>query len=422
MVYAPLLLLCMRGLSANEQRTLRNMLMIGFALRVLASTIFAIVPETRVFHEDAAGTEWLSIRVASYWMHDGLSVPDWEVAERNYGLIYFFGGLLYVVGRYPLNITIFNSFIGTLNALLVYRIGIALVEPRVARRAAKYMAFFPSMIIWSSIALKDPLMTCCICVTLLSAIHLRRRFSLIALAGCLAPMLVAYPIRFYLVYFMAASLVGTIALGREGEVIGGISKQLALLVGLGIIVVAFGFSGNAMSDMEYFDLAKVSSYRHGMAATANSAFAADVDISSPGKALAFLPIGVSTLVFGPFPWQMTSLRPLLSAPEMIVWWSLAPSLVRGFWFALTRQFRLFAPLIVFSTIALAGYSLTLGNLGAAYRMRAQVFGFLFLFAALGQYLKKVRDRGIDESLLLADGATAEPRRPARARALSPAKA
>ncbi|MEO9195747.1 MAG: hypothetical protein ABI445_19005, partial [Polyangia bacterium] len=239
-VYVPLVLLSTRGLTRDQQRLIRPILLGAFAVRVVVSTIFAIVPETRVFHEDAEGTEFWAIRIAGYWLGDGVHVPDWAIQDRNYGLTYLFGGLLVITGRFPLNITIFNSFIGTMNALLIYRIGLRLFAEPIARRAALFMAFFPSMIIWSTIALKDPLMSFFICITVLSAISLRERFSMLALAGCLLPMLAVYPIRFYLVYFMAASLAGTIALGRKDNLAAGASKQLLLFAGIAVLVMAFG--------------------------------------------------------------------------------------------------------------------------------------------------------------------------------------
>ena len=43
--------------------------------------------------------------------------------------------------------------------------------------------------------------------------------------------------------------------------------------------------------------------------------------------VAILVIGLSVLLFGPFPWQITSFRALLTLPEMLLWWSMFPSLV-----------------------------------------------------------------------------------------------
>ena len=92
--------------------------------------------------------------------------------------------------------------------------------------------------------------------------------------------------------------------------------------------------------------------------------------------------------------------------------------MRGFWFASRKYFRQFVPVLVFAVTMLVGYSLTMGNIGAAFRMRAQVFNLLFLLAALGEFLKLARKKGIDEAELLnpavLDGPkqVSAPRRPA----------
>lgn len=75
-------------------------------------------------------------------------------------------------------------------------------------------------------------------------------------------------------------------------------------------------------------------------------------------------------------------------------------MLRGLAYVFRTQFAAFSPVIVFSATLLVGYSLSMGNVGAAFRMRAQVLTLLFLFASLGQYLVKARKKEIPESLLL----------------------
>jgi hypothetical protein len=111
---------------------------------------------------------------------------------------------------------------------------------------------------------------------------------------------------------------------------------------------------------------------------------------------------MSVLLFGPFPWQMVSLRPLLSLPEMLVWWAMIPSLLRGVRFALRKELVNVAPILTFGATLITLYSLTLGNVGAAFRQRAQVFVFLFIFAALGHYVGVCRRRGISLDELRAE--------------------
>lgn len=43
-----------------------------------------------------------------------------------------------------------------------------------------------------------------------------------------------------------------------------------------------------------------------------------------------------------------------------------------------------------------------GNVGAAFRQRAQILVFLFIFNALGTYIAKARAAGIDPKALLRD--------------------
>ena len=108
------------------------------------------------------------------------------------------------------------------------------------------------------------------------------------------------------------------------------------------------------------------------------------------------------LLLAPFPWQFTSLRASFSAPEMLVWWMLFPSLIGGLVFAIRRRFTKVAPLVIFTATLTAAYGLMQGNVGSAFRQRAQIFIVLFIFTALGWYRRKCRRAGIDESVLFVD--------------------
>src|SRR5262249_20816816 len=159
---------------------------------------------------------------------------------------------------------------------------------------------------------------------------------------------------------------------RPGRLIAGISKQAVLVGAVVVDIAAVGFMGSTMQDFDsFFNLEYVSNYRQGMASTANSGFAQDVDLSTPGRAIAFRHLRLVTLIWGPFPWQMVSLGPLLMLPEMLLWWCLAPALLRGISNVVRKRFTDCSPIIVFSALLLIVYGLTMGNVGAAVRMRAQ---------------------------------------------------
>jgi len=384
-------------LEPTQRRFLLTVLFFAFALRIIQASIFEIIPATRVFHEDAPGYEFFGQYIASHWMNQA---PPYLAPPRNYGFYYVLAAFYYLFGRYRMNATVFNSIIGTLSIGIVFRIGLHLFHEAIARRATLFSAFFPSMIVWSAIALKDCLVTFLILVAILFCIRLRKQFSVLNMVGTVAPIFAVYPLRFYMIYFLLAGLAGTLALNRPGKVFAGVSKQLLLVGGLLAVVTIFGLASSASADFDVMTLDKVATYRQGLATTAHSGFAKDVDISTPTGAVLFLPIGIAMMLWSPFPWQMVSLRPLLTLPEMLLWWALAPALVRGAIFAVRHRFSEHLPIIVFTAILLIGYGLTMGNVGAAFRMRSQVLNLLFLFVAFGQYLKIAKRKHLDPAILV----------------------
>ena len=416
-VVAPLAVIFVLGmiiLGACAQRAgdadstwLRNVLFAAFILRVGAATMFATIPATRVFHDDAEGYERLGMAVASGW--HGLS-PRLHMMEewpQNYGYYYFCAYLYYIGNACRVLPSYVNSLMGSVTVFLVYRLARQFFHQVVARRAALLVAFVPSMILWSSVALKDTAMTFCIVLSLSGCVALKRRFTFWTFVGMLLPVIAVQPLRFYMLYFLSFAIFLSLFIDRGARVLTAVPKQIAFLfIAVGVLALV-GFSGRVSSGLEIFDLEKVSVFRKGMATTANSGFGQEADTSTAGGALAYLPKGAAYLLLSPFPWQFTSLRAGLAAPEMFVWWALIPSLIRGVRFAIKKRFAECSPLLLFSVTLTGAYSLVHGNVGSGFRQRAQIFVFLFIFAALGQYVKLCRNRGIDEEVLLTglDGAS-----------------
>ena len=113
-----------------------------------------------------------------------------------------------------------------------------------------------------------------------------------------------------------------------------------------------------------------------------------VDISSPAKALVFLPKGLALFLLAPFPWMLGSVRQIMALPEMLLFYWLLPSIFVGIRYLLKHEFRrsLLAALI---TAGLTfGYALGEGNAGTAYRHRAQILCFFLAFAAVGVEVRR----------------------------------
>jgi hypothetical protein len=399
----PLLLFLTRNLPPPQREQLRRIVLLGFGARLLVACIFDLVPQSRVFHEDANGYESAGKLVATAWLGEGppVTLRDLGNPDRHSypGFLVFCSTLFYVFGRYRLIVTAFTSLFGSVTVVYVYRLTALSFHHRVALRAAALTAFFPSMILWSAMALKDPLMIMLIVIALDSAIVLRQHLRVRELITVAVIFTAIWFVRFYIVYFLVLATIASLVIARGRSFVGAFYRQLAITVALAAFFSAIGLTKNLSSSLDEFDLAKLSSYRHGMAATAHSGFAQDADVSTTGGALAFLPLGMSVLLLGPLPWQMTSFRPLLTLPEMIAWWLMVPSVLRGIRFALRKRFGNTVPIVVFGLTLIIVYSLTLGNVGAAFRQRAQVFVFLFVFAAVGQFVSLCRQRKIEEDAL-----------------------
>jgi 4-amino-4-deoxy-L-arabinose transferase-like glycosyltransferase len=381
----------------EERGWVLRLLLIAFGLRVMVALVFELLPELRLFHEDANGYEAIGIRIADYWRG---RAPIYPLANKNAGFFYVSAALAYAFGPFPLNVPMFNTIVGSLTIFLVYRLARKLFHVTVARLAAMLVAYAPSMILWSGIALKDALATCLIVIALSACVSVKEKVTVKAVLGVVVPIVLMQPIRFYIVYFMVFAVVISLALNRGAKALSGLYKQVIVAIAVVGLFTILGLSGNAVEGTEAFDLKWAAGYRRGMAATANSGYGIDADISTPRGALTFLPEGFATLLLAPFPWQMTSFRALVAAPETITWWLFVPATIRGILFTVRRKFAAASPLMLFMVSLTGVYSITQGNVGSAFRQRAQIFVFLFIFTAVGWYVKKCRRMGIETELLL----------------------
>jgi len=131
-----------------------------------------------------------------------------------------------------------------------------------------------------------------------------------------------------------------------------------------------------------FDLKHIQAGRVWSAKVATSGFGGDVDITDPRAAIGFLPIGIMYVLFAPFPWMVTNLRQLITLPELIAWWALVPMMIRGYWFLMKHRLRESFAICVFIVGLIFAYALYQSNTGTAYRHRAQLYPFFFVFISV----------------------------------------
>jgi hypothetical protein len=361
-----------------EGRALLMLFLAAVAVRTVVAIFAAYAVGRGFFSVDDHRYGLLGWELARHWAGEG-PFPAELYGRRAY---YAWNALIYtVVGHVPLAPALANAAFGGLTVVVVHAIARDLAGPRAGLLAALLAGFWPSLVLWSSLNLKDTAAVLAILVLLRGAQRLQTALTpagLLLLAGGLA---VLASLRGYL------ALVALTAVGLAWLV----SRLRALPVPLGavlVVVLALGpvFLLPSVAPIE--ELADEASFEsldevRRKLAFGGSAYRSDADLSTPRSALRFLPVGLAYFLLAPAPWQLWNARQLLTLPEMLAWYALLPLVVRGISHALRRRFVEVLPLAAFVALATLSYALVEGNLGTAYRHRAQVLVLYLLFAAVG---------------------------------------
>ncbi len=337
---------------------------------------------TGMFWGDSATYDIAGDQLARRWHGDAASTGLTE-ALSGYGFVYCVGAVYFVFGRNQLLVQLLNATIGSLTVLVVYAIARRLFGAEVARWSALFMAFFPQMLFWSAGMYKDSAVLFLLAVSMFAVVGLRDAFSpgmLTLLCGAGIGLLT---LRFYIFYFVGLAALATFVFGRRGALVPRIASY-AVTLGVFAFVVTFAVKEETRAAQRAFmTLEQVQITRADQAMWGQSAYGTQYDVSTPGGALAALPLGLAYLLFAPFPWSITGVRQLLTLPEMLAWYALMPAFARGLTFSVRHLLRETLPILVFTVTLTIAYALMQGNVGTAYRQRTQITMFFFVFMAAG---------------------------------------
>jgi hypothetical protein len=191
-------------------------------------------------------------------------------------------------------------------------------------------------------------------------------------------------LRFYVFYMICVAIAGAFILGMQQVSATSFARQFIAMILLGLALTYIGVTRSASVQLErYGSMQQLQTSRRDLARSADTGFAKDVDVSTTSGALSTIPVGLVYLLFAPFPWQITSLRQSITLPEMLIWWASFPLLVLGLWFTIKYRLRMISPILIFTVMLTLAYSVFQGNVGTAYRQRAQLLVFYFIFVAVG---------------------------------------
>ena len=309
--------------------------------------------------------------------------------RSGWGMVYLVAVIYSIVGRNMLAIQFFNSVLGAATAAIVFLCAYDVFKNRrVAIVAGIAVAFYPSLALWSSQGLKDGPIVFFLAISILATLRLGQKMSVRYLMLLVAGLFGVLAFRFYVFYMLLAAVGGAFIIGMRTVTLQSAARQFVVIITLGLALTYLGVTRYATAQYEEFgDLQRIQVSRSDLA-TAKSGFGRDVDVSTTGGALSAIPLGLVYLLFAPFPWQLGSLRQNLTIPEMVIWWASFPLLVLGVWFSIKHRLRQMSSIFIFTTMLTLAYSVFQGNVGTAYRQRAQLLVFYFIFVAVGAVLVK----------------------------------
>jgi hypothetical protein len=304
-----------------------------------------------------------------------------------WGMVYLVAAVYGLLGRNMLAIQFVSCIFGAVTPIVVFLCSQHVFgNSRVARISAFAAAFYPSLVLWSCQGLKDAIVIFILTFSILATLKLGEKFRpkyLFVLIVCLFGLL---SFRFYVFYMLVAAIGGAFVIGLR-EVTGvSVFRQFAILAVLGLSLTYLGVTRYANLSFQRFGSLQSVQHTRGDSSTAQSGFGRDVDVSTAEGALTTIPIGLLYLLFAPFPWQVVSLRQSLTLPEMVVWWVSCPMLILGLWYSIKYRLRMISPILTFTMMLSLAYSVFQGNVGTAYRQRAQLLVFYFIFTAVGYVL------------------------------------
>ena len=374
---------------ATDGTFLLRLFAAGLIVRMIIGLAIFVFHGQDFFGGDALTYDFFGTAQWLGWAGDKYYLARADVFTRGlgsgWGMVYLVGAIYGLVGRNMLAVQFVNSVFGAATAVVIFLCSHhVFTNVRVARVAGIAVAFYPSLVLWSAQGLKDgPIvffLTLCFLATLKLGEKLTAKYIFILLFSLLCLL----SLRFYIFYMICVAIAGAFIIGMQQVTARSFARQFIAIILLGLGLTYLGVTRSASLQFEqYGSLEKVQVSRLDLARSAQSGFGRDVDVSTTSGALSTIPLGLVYLLFAPFPWQIASLRQSITLPEMGVWWASFPLLVLGFWFTLKYRLRMISPILIFTVMLTFAYAIFQGNVGTAYRQRAQLLVFYFIFVAVG---------------------------------------
>lgn len=398
---AALVRIAMRGLSAREGRWVAGLLIGAMAARaVMVAALFLFGSPDRiyvpfnVFFGDEQYLIVRALRQRALWLGLPMRVEAFSDAFELYGrtsYLQVIALLQLLVGPSPYGVHLFNILLYAAGGIVLHRI----VRPAFGRLAAlgglAFLLFLPSMLLWSTAALKESF-NFLIVVSMLGAAILAirgpARWRPVAAAGVVAALAVLITLRDGAVVIalvgLAAGLVGALTTRRASYL------AAALAIAILATIPALRLPRVQAAAME---VVRVAASKHmGHAYTRGHSYELldpvyygrrSLHDMTGREAARFVGRGIASMVIFPAPWQARSRAELLYLPEQVIWYVVVFTAAIGVVAGLRRDRLVTCLFAGYAVVALIAVGVNSGNMGTLVRHRAFALPYLGALGALG---------------------------------------
>lgn len=377
------LIALIRGLDGDlddyEHQRILWWTMVAFAAHLAVALIVTYTPAlTGYLGGDASTYHYLAVQLLHHWT-GGVAAPKLPAGKE--GFYYVLAGLYWALGAHMTAGLAINATAAAALVPIVTDTTRRAFGDASARYVAPLVVLLPGVFLWTSQLLKEAGVLLFIAVAANCAGRIVDRVSFGALMGLAGAVALLFTFRGWVALMVLGGLLLAVTLGRR-QLTSGLGTGLTVAALVSVLVLGFGFGASGYKAAVGTNLEQANAVRQDLA-TSSSGYAADADISTPTRALSFLPSGLLALGFGPFPWQIGGLRQLPALVDVSAWWLLLPSLWRGMTAARRRLGRGWLVFVLPAATTSVLLALAIGNFGTVVRERMQIVVLMVPLIALG---------------------------------------
>jgi hypothetical protein len=376
---------------AGEREFLLTLFLVAFGVRVVGAIVshFVLIYSGRggfLLLDDRAYDK-LGWTLARFWMglFPGIRDTD-QYLMVNY--TYLVGAVYYILGHALLAAKMINVAFGALTGIVAYALGSEIFNKPAGRISAILTAFFPSLLVWSVINLKDTLAVLVTLGIVFGLVRFARRHEWWALGLTLAFLFYVENLRPQVFFILTWLLPVAFFFTDRSQWVRKLFLAIPLVVGvLALNVYTHNRAGLNWLTPQALSQAEWARYVAAREAETGIEDNADKPTKELGgileRNLTYLPKGAFYVLLGPTPWEARSALARAVIPEMLAWYCLLAAALVGLAVTFRQSWRdlvlpgSFAAAWVF---ALALYE---GNTGNIFRHRSQFMPFIFLVSAVG---------------------------------------